>query len=441
FFGHRYPGGLTPEAGLSPDLTAQDGDTLDYTRMALDADLFAAFDVAFPADPEGVIWEQGGSGYGAYLGVTGADLVFRAGSGEVAGEELARATLPVAELAGRSGTVYVQIDMTAGAVALWFRGRRYSTNPALCLRDYMLTPQLRGGPGWTEEDLDDEALIALANVSEEQVPLAAGGTEDRYAFNGVLDTAATAAENLDDLSSAWGGWWSYDRGKLAVGGAAWEDPAFTVTEDMLTGGIRVTARRPFEDQFNTVKAQFADPAHEHVVTDLPVLDSETYRAADNGETLVMDMGELPGETGFARGQRLMKLALLKGRRQKQVVLPCSLAAWGVRLGDNIRVSIPRRGWTDKAFEVTGRTVKIGPEGVSVTLTCIETGAAIFDWRTSEETPKPAGGVPTLPSPTAKPRVSAPTMTEELYETRGGGGVKTRVRLAATTDNPFIDAWQ
>ncbi|ANB33257.1 hypothetical protein A6024_03660 [Rhodovulum sulfidophilum] len=189
------------------------------------------------------------------------------------------------------------------------------------------------------------------------------------------------------------------------------------------------------------KAQYADPENEHVVTDLPVLDSATYIAADNGEPLVLDMGELPGETGVARGQRLMKLALLKGRRQKQVTLPCSLAAWPVRLGDTIRVSLPRRGWTAKTFEVTGRTVHIGEDGVRVTLSCIETGPAIFDWRTSEEMPKPAGGVPTLPSPTAKPVVSAPTMTEELYETRGGGGVKTRVRLAATTDNPFIDAWQ
>ncbi|MBL3587819.1 hypothetical protein JMM61_21170, partial [Rhodovulum sulfidophilum] len=126
----------------------------------------------------------------------------------------------------------------------------------------------------------------------------------------------------------------------------------------------------------------------------------------------------------------MKLALLKGRRQKQVTLPCSLAAWPVRLGDTIRVSLPRRGWTAKTFEVTGRTVHIGEDGVRVTLSCIETGPAIFDWRTSEEMPKPAGGVPTLPSPTAKPVVSAPTMTEELYETRGGGGVKTRVRLSA-----------
>ncbi|MBL3587573.1 hypothetical protein JMM61_19810 [Rhodovulum sulfidophilum] len=318
---------------------------------------------------------------------------------------------------------------------------KYSTNPALCLRDYMLTPQLRGGPGWRPGDLDEDTILALANLAEEQVPLASGRTENRYAFNGVLETEATAAENLNDLSSSWGGWWTCERGRLTVGGAAWEEPAFTVTEDMLVGGIQVTARKPFEEQFNTVKAQYADPENEHVVTDLPVLDSATYIAADNGEPLVLDMGELPGETGFARGQRLMKLALLKGRRQKQVTLPCSLAAWPVRLGDNIRVSLPRRGWTAKTFEVTGRTVHIGEDGVRVTLSCIETGPAIFDWRSSEETPKPAGGVPTLPSPTAKPVVSAPTMTEELYETRGGGGVKTRVRLSATTDNPFVDTWQ
>ncbi|MBL3554257.1 hypothetical protein [Rhodovulum sulfidophilum] len=441
YFDSLYPGGTAPEAGRTPNVTATEGDVLDRAKMAIGANLFAAFDVSFPAAPEGVIWEQGGSGRGAYLGVTGSDLVFRAFSGEATGDEVARASIPVADFANRRGTIYVEISADDKSIALWFRGRKYSTNPALCLRDYMLTPQLRGGPGWRPGDLDEDTILALANLAEEQVPLASGRTEDRYAFNGVLETEATAAANLNDLSSSWGGWWTCERGRLTVGGAAWEEPAFTVTEDMLTGGIQVTARKPFEEQFNTVKAQYADPENEHVVTDLPVLDSATYIAADNGEPLVLDMGELPGETGFARGQRLMKQALLKGRRQKQVTLPCSLAAWPVRLGDNIRVSLPRRGWNAKTFEVTGRTVHIGEDGVRVTLSCIETGPAIFDWRTSEEMPKPAGGVPTLPSPTAKPVVSAPTMTEELYETRGGGGVKTRVRLSATTDNPFVDAWQ
>ncbi|MCF4115745.1 hypothetical protein JMK10_02700, partial [Rhodovulum sulfidophilum] len=177
--------------------------------------------------------------------MTGDDLVFRAFSGEASGPKLARATLPVSAVAGRRGTIYVEIDRTAGTVALWFRGRKYSTNPALCLRDYMLTPQLRGGPGWRPGDLDEDTILALANLAEEQVPLASGRTEDRYAFNGVLETEATAAANLNDLSSSWGGWWTCERGRLTVGGAAWEEPAFTVTEDMLTGGIQVTARKPF----------------------------------------------------------------------------------------------------------------------------------------------------------------------------------------------------
>ncbi|RAP37689.1 hypothetical protein BYZ73_21900, partial [Rhodovulum viride] len=77
---------------------------------------------------------------------------------------------------------------------------RYSTNPALCLRDYALTPELFGGIGWTEADLDEAALVALANAAEEPVPLATGGSQPRYAFNGVLDTEASPRENLDALS-------------------------------------------------------------------------------------------------------------------------------------------------------------------------------------------------------------------------------------------------
>ncbi|MCE8442681.1 hypothetical protein, partial [Rhodovulum sulfidophilum] len=64
YFGRRYPGGLDPEAGLSPDLTATRGEILEASRMERGADLFAAFDVAFPDAPEGVIWEQGGAVYG-----------------------------------------------------------------------------------------------------------------------------------------------------------------------------------------------------------------------------------------------------------------------------------------------------------------------------------------------------------------------------------------
>jgi hypothetical protein len=72
---------------------------------------------------------------------------------------------------------------------------RYSANPALHARDYALTPEARGGIGWTSSDIDEAAIIALANLCDEAVTLRAGGTEARCAFNGVLDTARAPEVN------------------------------------------------------------------------------------------------------------------------------------------------------------------------------------------------------------------------------------------------------
>lgn len=290
-------------------------------------------------------------------------------------------------------------------------------------------------------DVDWPAVIALANICDEAVSLDGGGSEVRYAFNGVLSTADAPEANLDRLATAWGGWWVVDRGKLTAGGAAYQLPSFEIDESICSGPVKVNARKPFEQQFNQVKALYADPDSEFVATDLPVLKSATYQAEDNGEALVSDLGELPGETSFSRGQRLQKRVLLRARRQKRVEIPCTLAAWDVSIGDTVEVSLARRGWVRKEFEVERRVVSIQPGKVEVRLSLIETSAAVDDWNTSEELPRPAGGASTLPSPFAKPLVAVPATTETLYETRGGGGVKLRVALLSSTNDPFVEEWQ
>lgn len=317
----------------------------------------------------------------------------------------------------------------------------WSANPFLCARDYVLTPEKFGGIGWRKDDIDDANIIAQANIADEAVPLAGGGTEARWQYNGVLDTGASPKANLDILSTSWGGWWADDRGKLTFGGAAYALPSFTITESMMVGPLRTKARRPFEQQFNLVKAVYANPGNQFVPTDLPVLASDTYKAEDHDEELVRDLGELPGETSWTRGQRLTKLTLLKGRRQKTVDVDCNLAVWRVKMGDTVSLIVPRRGWAPKLFEVVGRRVAISPQAVRITLSLVETSAAIYDYLTSEELPHPAGPLPSLALPWAKPVVATPSMAEALYQTRGGGGVKCRITLSSSSDNPFIDAWQ
>lgn len=317
----------------------------------------------------------------------------------------------------------------------------YSANPALHVRDYALLDESLGGIGYAENDIDDAAIIALANIADEDVALSGGGTEKRYEFNGVLDTESTPETNLGVLSTSWGGWQTYSEGMLTVGGGAFEAVTESISEDDMVAPIRVRARRAFEDQFNVVKAVYADPEQEYVPTDLPVLQSATYRAQDNGEELIRDLGELPGETSYSRAQRLMKLSLLKGRRQKSVDVVCNLSKVDIALGDNVGLTVERRGWVDKTFEVTGKTITIAPGNVQVALSLLESGPEVFDWETSEETPKPAGSVPTLADPNERPIVTAPAASEALYQTRGGGGVKTRVTLTAETDSPFVDSYE
>ena len=65
----------------------------------------------------------------------------------------------------------------------------YSENPALCLANYMADTRFGLGAGIGAADgIETAALIAAANICDETVAKVGGGSEPRYACNGILDT-------------------------------------------------------------------------------------------------------------------------------------------------------------------------------------------------------------------------------------------------------------
>jgi hypothetical protein len=110
-----------PLAHILGDLQLEDGATIASGDIDRTADILVQVDVRFAATPSGTIWEQGGSAdRGAYLGVTGTDLVFRAGDGTVAsGAGVGRITAPLADFAGRTVQLIGEIDLTGGVLRLW----------------------------------------------------------------------------------------------------------------------------------------------------------------------------------------------------------------------------------------------------------------------------------------------------------------------------------
>ncbi|MCP5073126.1 MAG: hypothetical protein GY947_07505, partial [Rhodobacteraceae bacterium] len=111
----------TPDGHLTPTETLADGDEIDTSGVTRNADWLVAIDCTFDATPSGTLLEIGSAGNGAYVGITGTDLVFRAGDGATPADvNQARATVAHSTVAGRSGTIYFVIDDSAGTVAGYF---------------------------------------------------------------------------------------------------------------------------------------------------------------------------------------------------------------------------------------------------------------------------------------------------------------------------------
>jgi hypothetical protein len=114
----------TPDGHLDLSIGRLDQELVASGDITRTASLFAGFEVRFDLDPDGIIWEQGGSAdRAAYLGVTSGNLVFRAGDGTVAsGANTGKISVDAAQFAGKSLTLYVDIDFTvsgASTVNMW----------------------------------------------------------------------------------------------------------------------------------------------------------------------------------------------------------------------------------------------------------------------------------------------------------------------------------
>jgi hypothetical protein len=96
----------------------------------------------------------------------------------------------------------------------------YTENPALIIADYLAHPVFGFKAAYgTEIPLDK--LIAAANICDEAVPLAAGGTEPRYRCNGGFPLTVKRGEVLQNLLTSCGGRLTYTQGQFVIWPAAW----------------------------------------------------------------------------------------------------------------------------------------------------------------------------------------------------------------------------
>lgn len=269
----------------------------------------------------------------------------------------------------------------------------YSDNPALCLRDYLVSDF---GLACLAEEIDEASFIAAANVCDEAVPLASGGTQTRYTLGGVVALDEKPIDVVEKILTACAGSMVYSNGQYRMFAGAYRSPTVSLDESSLRGGVKVRPRASRSDLFNRVRGTFIDPAKGWTAADFPPVENSLYESQDGGEQISKEI-ELPFTSDAVAAQRIAKIILEKSRQSIIVELPCNMLALPVAVMEPVRLSLTSMGWVDKVFLPTSWTLS---DDGGIDLTLMEEAAASYDWAAGEATTIDPAPDTNLPNPFA-----------------------------------------
>ena len=327
-------------------------------------------------------------------------------------------------------------------------GQTYFTSNAAVILDYLRSED---GLRCSDDEIDYPSFATAANISAEAVQITeAGALQSRYDCDVAFKLDRAPIEVMDDMLTSCGGSLIYSGGKYRLYVSAYDVPTDTLGVSDLAGDVEVATRPSRRDLFNGIRGTFIDPASSWQATEFPAY-SEGPLITEDGEEIWKD-AEFPCTIDKVRAQRLAKLALRRARESLIIRAPVKYA--GVRYApwQMLAVTLEDFGWNAKPFRV--QSWSFDPGNGIVTLTLREESAASYAWTFDD-----LGTEGTLPNtdlvdPFNIPAPAGLALTEELYATRDGAGVRTRAILTwAPPGFPFTrgyevqyratgtDAWQ
>ena len=296
----------------------------------------------------------------------------------------------------------------------------WSSNPALCVRDYLTSTGY--GLGEASDNIDDDLVKAAADICDQTV-----FSTTRYTTNGSFTTSATPYDLISSILPSMGGSLWYAQGKWRMKPAYWTTPVMYLDEDDLRSSINVITRHSRRDNFNVIKGKFSGPdtnwqqadykevknetSAGSFVTGLPYSISEVGTTdftaigadsntvgeiftatgagtgdgvadlnlgVDNGLTSVADV-DLLFTDNMKEARRLGRIALERNRQQLTISASFGLKTLGLQVGDNVYITNSRFGWTNKTFEVLSWNFGL-TEGLDLQteMTLRETAESVFD---------------------------------------------------------------
>ncbi len=259
-------------------------------------------------------------------------------------------------------------------------------NPALQLLWWLLgweiDDKLSIGCGVPYNRIDMESFITAANVCDENVTLAIGGTQKRYRTSGTASDADDRMEIINNFLASMNGTLRDNGGKLTVTALKNDlaDYVLTFNEGDMIGGFDWQQTRGLTENYNIARGRYVDPSANSLyqMVDYP----EVGFASPDGIERVMSL-DLPYVEDGRRAQRIAKQVLQRNQYRGMFSATFNAKALGCQVGDVVRVSLEALGWSNKLFRVFSQEIRFDGQ---VPMALVEENAAIYAWDADDSAP-------------------------------------------------------
>ena len=310
-----------------------------------------------------------------------------------------------------------------------------SSNPALCLRDYLTNS--RYGKGLATGFIDDTLFNTAANKCDALVTSYTGSSNQKiFTCNAVINTGQSLINNVKVILSSMRGIMPYSQGKYGLVIEDQGSATFAFNESHIIGGISIRSESK-KTKFNRVVATFPDPSANWQLNQIeyPIAGSAEeagYLAEDGGIELVKNM-DLPCTTNVYSAQDIAEIGLKRSRSALTVTFNATSEALNCSVADIVTVTHSTPGWSAKAFRLQKLT--LNPDG-TVAVSLVEHQDSIYPWSVKTE----ADNVPdtNLPDPFLVASPLPTGISEELYITVNSKGTQSRAIFSwAAPNDAFV----
>jgi hypothetical protein len=259
-------------------------------------------------------------------------------------------------------------------------------NPALQLLWWMLgwkiNDKLSVGCGVPYTRIDMESFITAANICDENITLAIGGTQKRYRTSGTAADSDDRLEIINNFLASMNGTLRDNGGTLTVTVLKNDlaDYVLSFNDNDILGEFDWQQTGGLTENYNIARGRYVDPSTNSLyqMVDYP----EVGFASPDGVERVMSV-DLPYIEDGRRAQRIAKQILQRNQYRGMLNTTFNAKALGCQVGEVVRISLEALGWSNKLFRVVSQEIRFDGQ---VPMRLIEENAAIYAWDADDSAP-------------------------------------------------------